>query len=78
MNRTTIERLLAKEPADRYDSTRDLYRELRQIRERLSETTSGIQTASTAQTAKGPTTKPKANAYSTVWRSRRWAARWRG
>jgi|SRR5580693_1141621 serine/threonine protein kinase len=59
--RWVIERLLAKEPADRYDSTRDLYRELRQIRERLSETTSGIQTASTAQTAKVPTTKLKAN-----------------
>ena len=29
----TIARLLAKDPADRYDSTRDLYRELRQIRD---------------------------------------------
>jgi serine/threonine protein kinase/Tol biopolymer transport system component len=35
--RWVIERLLAKDPADRYDSTRDLYRELRQIRGRLSE-----------------------------------------
>jgi len=34
-----ITRLLAKDPADRYDSSRDLYRELRQIRERLSEVT---------------------------------------
>ena len=34
-----IERLLAKDPADRYDSSRDLYRELKQLRERLSDTT---------------------------------------
>jgi len=33
-----ISRLLAKDPLDRYDSSRDIYRELRQIRERLSET----------------------------------------
>jgi eukaryotic-like serine/threonine-protein kinase len=46
--RWIIERLLAKDPADRYDSTRDLYRELRQIRERLTQTTSGVQTASAA------------------------------
>jgi len=58
--RWVIERLLAKDPADRYDSTRDLYRELRQVRERLSESTSGIQTASTAQRATRPTTRPKA------------------
>jgi serine/threonine protein kinase/Tol biopolymer transport system component len=38
--RWIIERLLAKEPAERYDSTRDLYRELRQVRDRLSETVS--------------------------------------
>jgi eukaryotic-like serine/threonine-protein kinase len=35
-----VERLLAKEPAERYDSTRDLYRELKQIRDRLSQATS--------------------------------------
>jgi eukaryotic-like serine/threonine-protein kinase len=35
--RWIVERLLSKEPSDRYDSTRDLYRELRQARERLSE-----------------------------------------
>jgi Tol biopolymer transport system component/predicted Ser/Thr protein kinase len=47
--RWIVERLLAKDPADRYDSTRDLYRELRQVRDRLSEstTTSGVQAAST-------------------------------
>ena len=37
--RWVVERCLAKEPSDRYDSTRDLYRELRQIRDRLSDTT---------------------------------------
>jgi Tol biopolymer transport system component/predicted Ser/Thr protein kinase len=37
--RWVIERLLSKDPADRYDSSRDLYRELRQIRDRLSQTT---------------------------------------
>jgi eukaryotic-like serine/threonine-protein kinase len=37
--RWVIERLLAKDPGDRYDSTRDLYRELRLIRDRLSEAT---------------------------------------
>jgi eukaryotic-like serine/threonine-protein kinase len=38
--RWIIERLLAKDPAERYDSTRDLYRELRQLRDRPSETAS--------------------------------------
>jgi eukaryotic-like serine/threonine-protein kinase len=38
--RWIIERLLLKEPAERYDSTRDLYRELRQLRDRLSEAAS--------------------------------------
>jgi len=38
--RWIVERLLAKEPAERYDSTRDLYRELRQVRDRLSESVS--------------------------------------
>src|SRR5262245_37930873 len=37
--RWVIDRLLAKDPVDRYDSTRDLYRELRQIRDRLSDAT---------------------------------------
>jgi eukaryotic-like serine/threonine-protein kinase len=41
--RWAIERLLAKEPAERYDSTRDLYRELKQIRDRLSQATSAVQ-----------------------------------
>jgi len=38
--RWIIERCLAKEPADRYESTRDLYRELRTLRDRLSEAVS--------------------------------------
>jgi serine/threonine protein kinase len=35
--RWVIERCLAKEPSERYGATRDLYHDLRQIRERLSE-----------------------------------------
>jgi Tol biopolymer transport system component/predicted Ser/Thr protein kinase len=50
--RWVIERLLAKEPAERYDSTRDLYRELKQIRDRLSQATS-------AQTASAAASTPK-------------------
>ena len=34
--RWIVERLLAKDPSDRYESTRDLYRELRQIRDGLA------------------------------------------
>ncbi len=49
--RWIVEHLLAKDPSDRYESTRDLYRELRQIRDRLSESTvSGVQAASTVAT----------------------------
>jgi eukaryotic-like serine/threonine-protein kinase len=51
--RWVIERLLSKDPAERYDSTRDLYRELRQIRERLSETSSSS-VAPSAPAAKPP------------------------
>jgi hypothetical protein len=35
--RWVVERCLAKDAAERYDSTRDLYRELKHARERLSE-----------------------------------------
>src|SRR2546426_956756 len=35
--RWAIDRCLAKEPADRYESTRDLYQELRHLRDRLSD-----------------------------------------
>jgi Tol biopolymer transport system component len=51
--RWAIERLLAKDPADRYESTRDLHRELRQIRERLSEATSASELAPAAVSAGG-------------------------
>ena len=54
--RWVVERLLSKEPAERYDSTRDLYRELKQIRDRLSQSTSAVGVAPAA----APTTlKPK-------------------
>ena len=48
--RWVIDRLLSKDPADRYDSTRDLHRELRHIRERLSEATSASLAAPPATT----------------------------
>jgi Tol biopolymer transport system component len=58
--RWVIDRLVAKEPPDRYDSTRDLYRELRQIRDRLNETTtgSGVQPALSAAGPVAPTEAP--------------------
>ncbi len=40
--RWMIERLLAKDPAERYDSTRDLFRELRHLRDHLSHSSSSI------------------------------------
>ncbi len=48
--RWIIERLLSKDPADRYDSTRDLYRELRQIRDRYSESVSSTAAAQASAT----------------------------
>jgi hypothetical protein len=51
--RWVIERLLSKDPADRYDSTRDLYRELRLIRDRLSEGTSGVTASAQPAHARG-------------------------
>ena len=50
--RWVIERLLSKEPADRYDSTRDLFRELRQIRDRLSQTTSAVEPSARAASSR--------------------------
>ena len=44
--RWVVERCLAKDPVERYDSTRDLYRELKLARERVSEASvSGPQAA---------------------------------
>ena len=43
--RWVIERLLSKDPADRYESSRDLYRELRQVRDRLSQATTSSHAA---------------------------------
>ena len=60
--RWIVERLLAKDPSDRYESTRDLYRELRQIRDRLSENTvSGIQPASAVAIPPRQRSWPKAS-----------------
>ena len=60
--RWIVERLLAKEASDRYESTRDLYRELRQVRDRLSEsaTVSGVQAASTVAL-------PQRRSWPTAW-----------
>ena len=44
----TIGRLLAKDPLDRYESTRDLFRELRHMRDRWSSTTSASDLAPAA------------------------------
>jgi hypothetical protein len=59
--RWIVERLLAKDASDRYESTRDLYRELRQLRDRLSESTvSGDQAPSVDATPPRQRSWPKA------------------
>ncbi len=50
--RWVVERCLAKDPAERYDSTKDLYRELTLARERLSEA-SGTQAVSAVRQHQG-------------------------
>ena len=50
--RWCIERCLAKDARDRYNSTRDLYNELRGIQQHLTETTSGIVPAASARPAR--------------------------
>ena len=60
--RWIIERLLAKDPAERYDSSRDLYRELKQLRDRLSDVTAPISGVTAAAS-----TAPVAR-----WRTRWW------
>jgi len=49
--RWVIERLLSKEVAERYDSTRDLYSELKQIRDRSSPSAAELQSAPAAPRA---------------------------
>jgi serine/threonine protein kinase len=50
--RWVIERLLQKELAERYDSTADLYRELRQLRDHLSESASASAIPAVAGTSR--------------------------
>jgi serine/threonine protein kinase len=50
--RLTIERCLAKEPSQRYDTTRDLFLELRHLRDRASEIATGPQVARSTVDAK--------------------------
>src|SRR3984885_5365972 len=49
--RWVVERLLAKDPGGRYDSTRDLYRELRQAQQRVTEAVSAQQIPAAAVTS---------------------------
>jgi serine/threonine protein kinase len=49
--RWVVERCLSKDPVERYDSTKDLYRELKLARERLSEGSGSGQQAAVAQPA---------------------------
>jgi serine/threonine protein kinase len=53
--RWTLERCLAKDPGQRYDSTGDLLRELRQIREHLAETRSSLPRAADPRRRTGRT-----------------------
>ena len=62
--RWIVERLLAKDPAERYDSSRDLYRELKQLRDRLTDTTAPV---SGITAAAGPAAVPRSH-------TRRWLA----
>lgn len=57
-----VDRCLAKEPDDRYASTRDLARELKQVRDHLGRLTEGIARPATSGAAPGPATAPTAAA----------------
>lgn len=56
--RWIVDRLLNKEPSERYDSTRDLYRDLRQVRDHLSESVSTAVPASAASAVAGTVPQP--------------------
>jgi Tol biopolymer transport system component len=58
--RWVIDRLLSKDPADRYDSTHDLHRELRHVRDRLTESTSASGPIIPAKPAPRPRHVPSA------------------
>ena len=49
-----IERCLAKEPGGRYESTQDLYRELKAVRDHLSQVTAGPVTSAHRTRSRGP------------------------
>jgi Tol biopolymer transport system component len=49
--RWIVERLLAKDPAERYESSRDLYRELKHLRERLSDASAPVSGVTAAASA---------------------------
>ena len=74
--RWIIERLLAKDPAERYDSSRDLYRELKQLRDRLSDATSPT-SGVTASASPGPSPRHAPDGGCRLprrWRSRQLAS----
>jgi len=50
--RWTIDRCLAKEPGERYDSSRDLFQELRGIRDHLTQTSSTMEAAAALPAAR--------------------------
>jgi len=52
--RWIVERCLSKEPADRYDTTRGLYLELRNLRDHMAEVSTGSAAAAPAETVPAP------------------------
>ena len=64
-----IDRCLAKDPADRYESTRDLYQDLRHIRDHLAETTMSQATAGAPEAPSGASAG--SGPLSACWASRR-------
>jgi len=60
--RWMVERLLAKDPAERYDSTRDLFRELRHVRDHLSQSSSSVAVPVAEPAPSRANAKPRLNA----------------